>query len=183
MADIKKHKAQKSSTEKGWLNWLGLQGFWPIIAITTLLLLLSAWVAWQQQPDPNPYSAAPDWSSGNFWKYPIEHNAFQRLPKINTRLNDVFTDNQKIWAVGDNGIIIHSNNGGQSWAAQSSGTPSSLWSMTFVNPKTGWAVGVNGTIVATTDGGQSWLPQTRGVISTELQDTSFAYNSFSFRIS
>ncbi len=52
-----------------------------------------------------------------------------------------FVDAQVGWAVGDKGLILHSEDGGKSWRAQSSGTAGMLDSVFFVSPKVGWAVG------------------------------------------
>ncbi|MBS0391704.1 MAG: hypothetical protein JSR23_11260, partial [Proteobacteria bacterium] len=62
------------------------------------------------------------------------------------------------WAVGDGGTILATSNGGNSWAAQASGTKASLTSVHFTaeDPRRGWAVGNYGTILATRDGGRQW---------------------------
>ena len=42
---------------------------------------------------------------------------------VTARLNDVyFADSQTGWAVGDNGTIVNTTDGGQTWLLQSSGT-------------------------------------------------------------
>ena len=63
------------------------------------------------------------------------------------------------WAVGDQGTILHTTDGGQSWQAQSSGTQQHLSSVAFAFLLSGWAVGYEGTILHTRDGGQSWQAQ------------------------
>lgn len=72
-------------------------------------------------------------------------------------LYDVFFINEnRGWAVGYNGTIINSTNGGTAWTFQNSGTARTLNSVFFVDQLTGWAVGQYGTILKTTNGGLSW---------------------------
>ena len=63
------------------------------------------------------------------------------------------------WAVGRDGTIVATEDGGKRWVAQASGTQQWLTSVHFSDATHGWAVGVGGTIVATEDGGKSWLPR------------------------
>lgn len=58
------------------------------------------------------------------------------------------------WAVGDQGAIYHTNNGGASWEAQPSGTTQPLNNVQFLDAQHGWAVG--NVIRYTTNGGRSW---------------------------
>lgn len=86
------------------------------------------------------------------------------------RLNDAclrsvyFVDAQEGWAVGDEGVIWHSIDGGQTWERQPTGTRASLRAVHFVNPFVGWAVGREelpngsslGVVLVTTNGGLKW---------------------------
>ncbi len=63
------------------------------------------------------------------------------------------------WIVGDAGRILHTNDGGDTWESQRSGTQSSLYSIVFVDRLTGWASGGSNTIIHTTNGGISWTSQ------------------------
>lgn len=51
------------------------------------------------------------------------------------------------WAVGGNGTIINTLNGGDNWSAVNSPTSETLLSVSFVDSSTGYAVGDNGTIL------------------------------------
>jgi len=63
------------------------------------------------------------------------------------------------WACGRYGTILHSSDGGETWARQSSGTDLTLTSIYFVDATNGWAVGNKGTILHTGDGGMTWERQ------------------------
>jgi photosystem II stability/assembly factor-like uncharacterized protein len=77
-------------------------------------------------------------------------------------LNDVvFSDEQNGWAVGKNGVIIHTTNGGQNWQTQDSGTSKNFLAITFIDGQSGWIVGEN-IILHTQNGGDSWQVQKEG---------------------
>ena len=83
-----------------------------------------------------------------------------------------FVDAASGWAVGAGGEILHTANGGTSWAAQASNTTEGLNGVHFITATEGWAVGDQGTIMHTTDGGLTWTPQTSGV-SDNLTGVTF----------
>ncbi len=90
-----------------------------------------------------------------------------------------FTDNSNGWAVGDNGLVLNSNDGGASWTWKHSGNHTfvpgadvTLSAVHFVNADTGFAVGNNGVIIVTEDGGSSWAPVESGT-SSALKDIHF----------
>lgn len=88
----------------------------------------------------------------------------------------------RIWAVGDRGLILASEDGGIHWRAQESGTTCSLRDIFFVDPLRGWAVGYAvqpfsrrafGVVLSTIDGGKKWnytpqplLPPLHGIRRT-----------------
>ena len=63
------------------------------------------------------------------------------------------------WVCGDWGSILHTQDGGDNWKEQTSGTEATLSSIFFLDSLTGWAVGNVGTILHTTDGGRNWVIQ------------------------
>jgi photosystem II stability/assembly factor-like uncharacterized protein len=74
-----------------------------------------------------------------------------------------FVDQHEGWAVGDDGVIWHSIDGGKTWERQKTGTRASLRGVHFQTPYTGWAVGrvetatgSVGVMLRTTDGGLRW---------------------------
>jgi photosystem II stability/assembly factor-like uncharacterized protein len=77
-------------------------------------------------------------------------------------------DARHAWAVGNNGVILATSNGGLSWKHQKSTTTAELDSVAFCDRRYGWAVGeyddlngnfVSGTILVTRDGGATWTRQ------------------------
>jgi photosystem II stability/assembly factor-like uncharacterized protein len=79
------------------------------------------------------------------------------------------------WAVGEAGVILHTTDGGVTWATQNSGTNQQLNAVRFLDPQHGWAVG--GVLLYTTDGGRTWVAGTRTgnmgtLYSVDFVDTS-----------
>jgi photosystem II stability/assembly factor-like uncharacterized protein len=74
-----------------------------------------------------------------------------------TLLSISFPDPNQGWAVGKHGEILHSSDGGTTWAPQqTSQTTQDLNSVFFVSPQDGWAAGNAGTVLRTTTGGVTW---------------------------
>jgi photosystem II stability/assembly factor-like uncharacterized protein len=75
-----------------------------------------------------------------------------------------FVDASEGWAVGDDGVILHTIDGGQSWERQASGVRASLRGMYFIDSFVGFVVGREnlpfegsaGVILFTNDGGVQW---------------------------
>jgi photosystem II stability/assembly factor-like uncharacterized protein len=63
------------------------------------------------------------------------------------------------WACGRFGTILHTVDGGKSWAQQKSNTVNTLTGIFFTDNDNGWAVGKSGTILHTVDGGRNWASQ------------------------
>ncbi|MGP8322305.1 MAG: YCF48-related protein [Methanosarcinaceae archaeon] len=86
-----------------------------------------------------------------------------RETDFEARYSDVdFVDKNNGWVVGDGGLIIHTNDGGETWEYQESSTEETLYAVDFVDSLHGWTVGYNGTVLHTKDGGKNWLPQDLG---------------------
>lgn len=77
-----------------------------------------------------------------------------------------FVDSLYGWAVGcvdsehgwEDGVIIHTTDGGENWYRQNPYISVNLWGIDFVKYK-GWVVGDSGTILYTSDGGENWVKQ------------------------
>ncbi len=85
-------------------------------------------------------------------------------------------DSSIAWAVGYDGEVQRTINGGDTWFFQFSGTSEYLYSVDFVDVSYGWAVGDNGTIQYTSDGGDDWNAQSSGS-SEELRSVDFVDTS------
>src|SRR5437588_11785623 len=90
-----------------------------------------------------------------------ESPAFQDAPLHAVQ----FVDRNEGWAVGDDGVVLHSIDGGKSWERQPTGVRASLRSVHFLNPFTGWiagreelhhGAGSTGILLVTRDGGLKW---------------------------
>ncbi len=89
-------------------------------------------------------------------------------------LSDIaFANPRDGWAVGDNGAIVATRDGGTSWNIEQSSTLGEvLTAVHFVDNRHGWIVGWNGTILTTSDGGAQWHRQNSGT-SANLIDVDF----------
>lgn len=65
---------------------------------------------------------------------------------------------ERAWLVGEDGIILHTEDGGASWSRQESGTKATLLRVRSFGDD-GWAVGLDGTLLRTRDGGAMWAQQ------------------------
>ena len=81
----------------------------------------------------------------------------QAVPSQAT-LNGVFPLNEKIWAVGHDATILHSQDSGKSWVVQQflPEIERPLFDVVFFDEQHGIAVGAYGVFFRTRDGGQTW---------------------------
>lgn len=83
-----------------------------------------------------------------------------------------FIDDQKGWIVGGNGtnggnsIILHTNNGGNSWQFQRAPTLNHLTSVFFKDELHGWITGLYGTLLSTENGGVDWYLAVKATSNT-----------------
>ena len=62
--------------------------------------------------------------------------------KEDAQLNDVFFwDSDQGWAVGDRGVILHTEDGGRHWETQRVSWSCRFESVHFIDSQHGWAVG------------------------------------------
>jgi photosystem II stability/assembly factor-like uncharacterized protein len=83
------------------------------------------------------------------------------------QLNDLFFLNpDQGWAVGDRGVILHTEDGGRHWQLQRAPTAGCLESVHFIDTRHGWAVGsvvhpythrTRCIVARTQDGGRTWM--------------------------
>ena len=75
---------------------------------------------------------------------------------------DVADTGKRLVAVGEQGLVIYSDNQGKSWQQANVPVSVTLTAVTFINADIGWAAGHQGVILATRDGGHSWTRQFTG---------------------
>jgi len=112
---------------------------------------------------------SPDF--GSTWYNQVVTYPYDNLQSIH------FNNWQNGWAVGDNGIIYNTTNGGQQWNyIEGDHTNPHYKGVYFIDPQTGWLCGSGGTILQTTNGGKDWTKQTSGTTNT-LNDILFTNNT------
>jgi photosystem II stability/assembly factor-like uncharacterized protein len=87
------------------------------------------------------------------------------VPTDSTLTSVSFVDDRQGWAVGHWGVVLHSADGGETWALQRSDVNSDrpLFAVQFFDPKRGVAVGLWSLVLVTDDGGASWQTVTMPV--------------------
>lgn len=94
-------------------------------------------------------------------------------------LNDVFFVNDMTgWAVGSNGTILKTTDGGLIWSAQASGTVEELEAVHFIDQNIGWVTGGGvssepAPLLKTTDGGANWDSLSFGFNAYFIRDIFF----------
>jgi photosystem II stability/assembly factor-like uncharacterized protein len=74
----------------------------------------------------------------------------------------------RLVAVGERGIILLSDDDGNTWRQAPTPVQVSLVAVQFVNARTGWAVGNLGVVLHTTDGGETWQKQLDGIQAADI---------------
>lgn len=78
-----------------------------------------------------------------------------------------FSDAKTVWAVGEQGTLLKSDDGGAKWTLiKLPAANFMLRDIKFANAKVGWVVGDAGVILATQDGGKTWNQQVSGTAAT-----------------
>jgi photosystem II stability/assembly factor-like uncharacterized protein len=97
-----------------------------------------------------------------------------------------FSPGAKIgWIVGEEGIVMKSTDGGDTWTRQQTGIKSNLFNLYPIDDQTVVAVGADGAIVRTGDGGEHWQvvksPKLLSLFDVTFVDknTGFAVGEFS----
>jgi photosystem II stability/assembly factor-like uncharacterized protein len=135
------------------------------VATALIVFLVASVTAWMQPPPPRlEHHTGLDWLLN-----PIERNAKDRFPSVQRSLSKVAitNDGKRVIAVGVNGTILTSLDGGQRWAAQTSVTNNNLLDIALSpNGRRAVAVGDYGTVLTSRDGGQHWTAQISGANNT-----------------
>ncbi|HUQ31595.1 MAG TPA: YCF48-related protein [Pyrinomonadaceae bacterium] len=67
-----------------------------------------------------------------------------------------FVDKKRGWAVGAEGRVFATQDGGRTWGPQNSNVEADLYDVKFPDALEGWAAGAGGTLIHTLDGGRHW---------------------------
>ncbi len=89
----------------------------------------------------------------------LRNDDFMRNDGVEGHLQDVeFTNAMNGWAVGSQGLILQTTDGGKTWIQMviEMERPVDLWNVYFRDENVGFITGVRGVILKTTDGGQTW---------------------------
>jgi len=81
-------------------------------------------------------------------------------------------DGERLWAVGELGLLLHSPDGGETWERRDSGIEQeNLLAVDFADAQIGFIVGEYGVMLRTRDGGRSWepLPASSDAILSDVQ--------------
>jgi photosystem II stability/assembly factor-like uncharacterized protein len=94
---------------------------------------------------------------------------------VEVTLQEAFFDSTTAqgWVVGNDGIILHTTDRGETWEQQESGVAGALYTVYFADENDGWAAGDGGTVIHTNDGGATWEAQNTG-ITEQLRGMFFA---------
>jgi len=77
-------------------------------------------------------------------------------------------NNARLVAVGERGIVVLSDDQGQTWRQVPIPVSVGLTAVRFVDAQHGWAVGHGAVVLATQDGGQTWVKQLDGHQAAQL---------------
>ncbi|MGY2326749.1 WD40/YVTN/BNR-like repeat-containing protein [Pseudomonas sp. SDT2931_S440] len=92
----------------------------------------------------------------------LQRPALQVAAPTQAVLIDIAQAGKRLVAVGEQGLIVLSDDGGKHWRQVPVPTSASLTSVSFATASQGWAVGHAGVVLHTVDGGESWHLQLDG---------------------
>jgi photosystem II stability/assembly factor-like uncharacterized protein len=78
----------------------------------------------------------------------------------------------RVLAGGQEGVIIYSDDAGQSWTQAQVPVSATITDIAFASPLVGWATGSFGVILKTVDGGKTWAKQLDGIAEIALMNTA-----------
>lgn len=122
------------------------------------------------------------------YKVPAPTGSWQKAggTSLNIQWNDVFFfDANYGWAVGNNGRVVYTVDGGANWTLTSvetgGGVLQDLNAVYFTSKDLGWAVGTLGVIYKSENGGSSWTKEENSLVSN-LHDVHFISASKGFAV-
>lgn len=93
----------------------------------------------------------------------VQKPAIKSSKVVESLLQDVFTVDGRLVAVGERGHIAVSDDSGRTWQQADVPTRQMLNAVYFIDKQHGWAVGHDGLVLNSTDGGLNWSLQLDGL--------------------
>lgn len=185
---------QKSNTTE-WLlglDFIDVKNGWAVGTKGTILKTDDGGINWFKQPIDTSYTISdvdfinPDlgwicgYDGGGFIMNTTNGGlSWARQDSGNFLYSIHFITSTDGWAVGIDGIILKTTDGGSTWLPQTVPDVSLIYtSVFFIDELNGWISGqIPGVVLKTTDGGLSWLPQTSGIIEDEAINSVIFINN------
>ena len=104
-------------------------------------------------------------NSGDTWHY--------QSPSPDLDLYGLTAVGMRLWAVGEQGLVLLSDDGGAHWRQGGAHEATTWYDVDFHDARLGWLVGAGGQIRVSQDGGLTWEAQVSGVDVT-LRGVAFA---------
>jgi photosystem II stability/assembly factor-like uncharacterized protein len=98
----------------------------------------------------------------------LNENAILVRNAVHAVLIGIATAGKRLVAVGEHGVIIYSDDNGQSWRQAIVPVGVTITTVAFATPEVGWAAGAYGVILHTNDGGAVWTKQLTGIQVNQL---------------
>jgi len=98
----------------------------------------------------------------------LDRPAIKAKAPVHAVLLDVTLAGSRIVAVGERGVIIYSDDSGNTWKQANVPVSVTLTAVCFTSPKNGWAVGHAGVVLQSSDGGETWTRKMDGVMAANL---------------
>lgn len=88
------------------------------------------------------------------------------------------------YAIGGNGTIVRTKNGGATWTTMTGGNDAIMKGIHFFDPSFGVVVGNRGTVMRSSDSGKTWARSTSGIDTTEdLRSVHFPTRNIGYAVS
>lgn len=119
--------------------------------------------------------AGPSATAAQGFLDPLETPAQMRTnPQTRSQMALAVVPGGRLISVGSRGMVLISDDAGQSWSQAAVPVQSDLLSVRFVTEKDGWIVGHEGVVLRTSDGGKTWKKQLDGRSAEKLFKAFYA---------
>ena len=98
----------------------------------------------------------------------LERPALKARNPAHCIMMDAALAGNRVVAVGERGIIIYSDDSGDTWQQADVPVSVTLTAVHFSGSEKGWAVGHGGVVLNTSDGGKTWSRQLEGIAAAQL---------------